>query len=313
MTWEWILIALAILIVLFYIATYIVYRIVFYRDRKMSDNEYDLPAIKQINEHKDFMYSLIDEMKKLECEDINILAKDGTKLSARYYHVSDDAPIQIQCHGYKGNAYRDFCGGNKLSREKGHNALVIEHRGHGRSGGNTISFGIIENKDVLCWIEYLVDRFGKDTKIILTGVSMGAATVLMTLQHELPKNVVCVIADCPYASVKEIIDKVCKDDLKLPPKLVFPLIYCAGLFWGHFDMLKGDVRKAVKNAKVPVLIIHGKADGLIPYSHSEEIYQNIPSFKKLALFDGAGHGLSYIVDPTKYVNVIDEFSKENNL
>ena len=313
MTWEWILIVLGILVVLFVVATYIVYRIVFHRDRKMSDNEYDLPAIKQINQYKDFMYSLIEEMKSQKCEDINILAKDGIKLSARYYHISDGAPIQIQCHGYKGNPVRDFCGGNKLSREKGHNALVIEHRGHGRSGSNTISFGILEHKDVLCWIDYLISRFGENTKIILTGVSMGAATVLMTLQHDLPKNVICVVADCPYSSVRGIIDKVCKDDLKLPPKLVFPLIYCAGLFWGRFNMLKGDVRVAVKNTKIPVLIIHGKADGLIPYSHSEEIINNISSNKRLELFEGADHGLSYMADPNRYINAVDEFIKENNL
>ena len=72
MTWEWILIVLGILVVLFVIATYIVYRIVFHRDRKMSDNEYDLPAIKQINQYKDFMYSLIEEMKSQKCVDNDI-------------------------------------------------------------------------------------------------------------------------------------------------------------------------------------------------------------------------------------------------
>ena len=51
---------------------------------------------------------------------------------------------------------------------------MIDQRAHGLSEGKTITFGIKERLDCLCWVEYLVERFGKETQILLTGISMGA-------------------------------------------------------------------------------------------------------------------------------------------
>ncbi len=62
---------------------------------------------------------------------------------------------------------------------EGHNVLMIEERAHLESEGHTITFGIKERYDALDWIRYALQRFGEDTRIILVGISMGAATVLM--------------------------------------------------------------------------------------------------------------------------------------
>lgn len=149
-------------------------------------------------------------MDELTFESVFITSFDGVKLYARYYHVRDGAPLQIQFHGYRGSALLDFCGGNKLAREIGHNTLVVDQRAHGKSGGNTITFGINERYDCLSCINYAVERSGKETPIFLSGVSMDAATVLMASELNLPDNVIGIIADSPYSSPEEIIRKVCR-------------------------------------------------------------------------------------------------------
>lgn len=312
MTWEWIVIVFLILLILFFIITYLVYLKVFHSDRKHSDNEYILPKGKQYQDNKEIMYKLIDEVKVLEYESISIIAQDGTKISARYYHINNNAPIQIQCPGYKGNATRDFCGGLKIAREYGHNCLLIEQRGHGTSGGKTISFGINESKDLIDWIDYVIKRFGDDVKIVLTGVSMGSATIFLASKYGFKENVKAIIADCPYSSVKGIICKVCKD-MKLPVKVVYPIIYFAALIYGKFNMKKGDVVDAAKNVKVPTLIIHGKGDSLISYQMSQDIYDAINADKQIELFDDAEHGISYIINPEKYVKITSDFLKKYDL
>jgi predicted alpha/beta hydrolase len=81
-------------------------------------------------------------MVNRECEIVSITARDGTRLSGRYYHISDTAPLQIQAHGYRGHPLRDFAGGARMCLDAGHNLLLIDQRAQGDSGGKTISFGI---------------------------------------------------------------------------------------------------------------------------------------------------------------------------
>lgn len=245
------------------------------------------------------MLSLIREMDEIPYEAVTISAYDGTKLAARYYHVRDGAPLQLQFHGYKGSALRDFCGGNKLARESGQNTLVVDQRAHGKSCGTTITFGIRERLDCLSWVEYANHRFGPDTPIFLSGVSMGAATVLMASELEFPANVVGIIADCPYSSPEAIIRKVCREDMHLPPVLVMLFIRLGARLFGHFDLKETSAVQAVRNTNIPILLLHGEDDRFVPCDMSREIFDACLSYKIRKSFPGAGHGLSYIVDTEK--------------
>ena len=240
-------------------------------------------------------------------ESVSISARDGTRLFARYFHVRDGAPLQIQFHGYRGTALRDFCGGNKLARESGQNTLVVDQRAHGRSGGRTITFGIRERMDCLCWAEYASQRFGSNTPIFLSGVSMGAATVLMASELELPCNVIGIIADCPYSSPEAIIRKVCREDMHLPPALVMPFVRLGARLFGHFDLKEVSAVQAVRNTDIPILLLHGEDDRFVPCDMSREIFDACAGEKTRITFPGAGHGLSYIVDTVRYSEAVSRF------
>lgn len=284
--------------------SYYTYRQVFLADRKRQGNY--MRGTERAGRKSEQLREMIKEFSEIRAEDVYIYSFDGLKLHGRYYHICDDVPLDIQFHGYNGNAFRDFCGGNKISREAGRNSLVVDQRAHGMSEGRTITFGINERKDCLSWIEYAIDRFGPETEIILSGVSMGASTVLMALSLELPGNVKAVIADCGYSSPKAIIKKV-TGDRGFPPGLVYPFIWLGGLIFGRFCLTDLSAAASASASKVPVLIIHGEADDFVPSYMADEIYSACGSEKDILIVPGAGHGLSYVVDSDLYERTVKEF------
>ena len=284
------------------------YRTAFYSPKKGRKDYFIMPKGEQYEPIKERMDALMHELEAIPCENVSIKSFDGTELFARYYHLSDDAPLQIQFHGYRGSALRDFCGGTKLAREMGHNVLLVDQRAHGKSGGTTICYGIRERYDCLCWVNYACERFGSDIKIMLSGVSMGGATVLMASGLDLPDNVCGIIADSPYSSPEAIIRKVC-GDMGLPHKLAFPFVRLGAFLFAGLR-IEGGADKAVKQSKTPILIIHGEEDRFVPTQMSRDIFAACASEKRLETFPEAGHGLSYMVDAERYRQIFSEFAAE---
>lgn len=245
-------------------------------------------------------------MQRYTCEDVTISAYDGIPLHGRYYRFKDNAPLQILFHGYRSHPYRDCCGIHSLARKMGYNVLVVDQRAHGDSGGNTICFGIKERYDCLYWADYAQKRFGSNIPIILSGLSMGAATVLMAADLPLSENVVCIIADSPYASPAAIIEKV-STDRHYPTLLLRPFLHLAAWIFGRFRLTASTAIRSVRGAKVPILLFHGEDDRFVPCDMSLEIAANCASRVELVTFPGAGHGLSYISDPIRYEKAVYHF------
>ena len=245
-------------------------------------------------------------MQRIPFEEITIRADDGTALYGRYYHLKDNAPIELLFHGYRSHPYRDCSGGHALARKMGFNALVVDQRAHGKSGGQSITFGIKERFDCLSWITYLNTRFGNDVQVILSGLSMGAATVLMSADLDLPPNVKCIVADSPYSSPFDIIMKVCKDE-GYPAAICAPFLHLGARLFGGFHLGGCAAMVAVRKARIPVLLIHGEDDRFVPCEMSLKIAANCASPVEIATFPGAGHGLCYLTDPVRYERIVCRF------
>lgn len=309
----WILFGLALLIGLTLAVSWYSYRIAFYNANIQSEQDaYSVPEGEQYHTQADKMLSYVREVDYAPYEQVYITSHDGLRLAARYHHVKDGAPVQIQFHGFHGSSLRDMCGCNELARRSGYNTILVDQRAHGKSEGHTISFGIEERYDCLKWIDYAIDRFGKDAKIVLCGLSMGAATVLMASGLELPKNVVGIIADCPYSGPGAIIRKVC-GMIHIPGWLAYPFIVLGAWFFGGINITADGPVKAVKRATVPILLLHGEDDRFVPCSMSREIYAACASPRTLVTIPEAGHGLSYLVDPETYESAVADFLKSIGL
>ena len=145
---------------------------------------------------------------------------------------------------------------------------------------------------------------------ILSGVSMGAATVLMASNLELPSNVKGIIADCGFSSPAAIIKKVCKEDMHLPPVLVYPFVKLAAKWIGKFDLEEIGAVDAVKDTKVPLFLVHGTEDHYVPCSMAYEIKEAAGDMAQLHIFEGSGHVLSYMDDTPRYHALAQAFCNQ---
>lgn len=298
-----VLLALAVLVLL---ASYTVFRLLFRSPNKLQNDDFYMPPSEQTDALRETINGMIRSLNAVPYEKVSITSFDGLRLCGRYYHKKDGAPLAILMHGYRGTPSRDFSGGAQSYLAAGFNLLLIEQRAHCTSAGHVISFGVNEHRDCRAWVDYACRRFGKEVRIVLCGISMGATTVLLASGTDLPENVKGVIADCPFTSPKAIIVKVCRDR-KLPPCIIWPLARLGAALFGHFNLSGVNAAEAVKAAKVPILLIHGEDDRFVPCDMGRSIAAANPAKIELHTFPDAGHGLSFLIDRPRYEQITRAF------
>ena len=299
--------ATAVAVVL--LITYWCYRMAFYADRSIPLEEYPLPKGEAYEPYRDKMVQWIQETRQMPHEDVEITSFDGLKLRGRFFEYSPNAPIELMFHGYRGSSEQDLSGGVQRCFQVGHSALVVDQRACGRSEGNKITFGILESRDCHSWIQFALQHFGENRKLILCGISMGAATVLMAAGKPLPPNVIGVLADCGYTSPREIIRKVIRQ-MKLPPAICYPFVRLGARLFAGFNLEEDSPLEAAARCQVPVIFFHGEGDDFVPCDMSIRNYEACSGRKKLVTVPGAGHGLAYAVQPQEYLQALREFFPE---
>lgn len=292
----------------FFVITYICYRMAFYQPpRKQEELEkIDIPKGRIYEPYREHIVNWIRQTRQMPCELMQITSFDGLKLQGKFYQYAPGAPVELMLHGYRGSSERDLAGGVQRCFLLGHSALVVEQRCSGHSEGKTITFGIREHRDCLQWVDCLIQQLGEDIKIILTGISMGAATVLMAAGRPLPKNVIGVLADCGYSSPRQIIRKVIRD-MRLPVTPAYFFVRLGARLFGGFDLEEYSPIEAMQTCNVPVLLIHGENDKFVPCQMSRQLYDACQSKKRLVTVPNAGHGLSYLMARQQYLDALWDF------
>lgn len=245
-------------------------------------------------------------------EEVEMKSQDGLLLRA--YYLAAPQPTTrtaLLAHGYTGSAKTDMGAFAKMYHEVfGYNVLMPDDRGHGASEGTYIGFGWPDRLDYLKWLHWLLQKVGPEAQIVLHGISMGGATVLMTSGEQLPEQVRCVVSDCAYTSVKDILSYQVRRLYKLHP---FPLIYLVSLVCkiraGYFFGEASALRQVSKTSK-PVLFIHGAEDTFVPLSMLEPLYQACPTYKEKLIVPKAGHGLAYSADVSGYRKKVGAFVQQ---
>ena len=231
---------------------------------------------------------------------------DGLKLHGEYYLQQNTThKWALLVHGY-GNRASQMSGFIKPYFERGYNVLAPDCRGHGKSEGNFIGMGWYDRLDMLGWINKIIET-DLDAEIILFGVSMGAATVMMTRGESLPKNVKAVIEDYGYTSIWDEFSYQLKKMYKLPP---FPVVYAANSVCkirNKFGFKEGSALKQLEKGGVPILFIHGIKDTYIPYGNMPIIYTAACGEKDYLSVPDALHAISAVEHPDLYYTKVDKF------
>ena len=305
----WLYIIFGILLFLF-LAAWVCFRLVFIAPKQTEKDQLALPDTDQYRPIQEQAVSMIKHAMSIPYEEVWTQASDGIRLFARYYaSESPNAPIQIMFHGYQSSGVHDFSGGMPYALSRGYSVLLVDQRGQGKSGGKCMTFGVKERRDCLTWIDYVIQRFGPKQRILLYGMSMGAATVLMAAGLPLPTNVKGIVADCGYTSPQGILLKEIRER-HFPVWLVYPLVRLGGIVFGGFDVESASAAEAMQHCTVPVCLIHGEDDRFVPCDMGRKNYDLCVSNNKVLLtVPGAVHGISYMVDQETYLNTVNAFLK----
>ena len=244
-------------------------------------------------------------------EEIYVESFDGLRLHATWFPAKEkqtEITKAVICfHGYSSCGMNDYVGLSDYYLRKGFSMLIVDERAHGKSQGEYIGFGCLDRKDALGWINWVVGRCGRQVQILLHGISMGAATALMTTGLPLPSQVKGVISDCAFTSPKEVFTHVLRSMYHLP---AFPMIQIADRLNKRnagYGLDECSAAREVRKAKVPILFIHGAKDIFVPCWMCDQIYENYASDKRKLIIEGAAHAESYYKDMDAYEKAMDDF------
>ena len=234
-------------------------------------------------------------------------SEDDLKLVAD--HFSPKEPTHrwaLLIHGY-GRDRRFAYDYAQEYLERGWNVVTPDLRAAGESEGKYITMGVKESDDVALWIKKIIN-VDPNAEIVLHGVSMGAATVMMTTAKDLPKNVRAAVEDCGYTSAYEMFADQLKKIFQLPEVPIMPCVDLISRIESGCAISDAAPIKVVNRTKVPMLFIHGDADMLIPHAMMIRLFEasEAPS-KENWTVTGAGHAEAKPTNPTAYFEHMFEF------
>lgn len=241
--------------------------------------------------------------------DVLITSVDGLRLHGVVLRQKEK-----ECHRWAVcvHGYQDFhesmgVYAKHYYEELGWNVVLPDLRGHGGSEGNYVGFGWDDRLDVVSWISRIMRRDAA-AEIVLHGVSMGAATVLMTTGGALPGSVKAVVSDCGYTTARAIMRHVYQSGGgKGPAGPALAALRATVKRRNHFDLKDADALRAVRASRTPTLFIHGVNDDFVPAGMMAELYEAARCPKEFLWVPGAGHAESVDVEPAVYWSRVDEF------
>lgn len=252
----------------------------------------------------------VDFINSLPHKTLKTTSHDGLTLYADLIeHESPKATI-LMFHGYRSAGSNDFSCATEFYYSLGFNLLIVDQRSHGRSEGKYIGFGALERFDCQKWAQVISELYGKELPIIITGVSMGASTVLMASSLPLPVNTVAIIADCGFTSPHDIIAHVIKKSYRIAPCVILPGMNIWSKILAGYSFKEISTCKALEKNTLPVLFIHGLDDDFVPSYMSKRAFQCCKAKKEIILVKGAGHGESYLIDSERCQNTLKAFLEE---
>lgn len=240
--------------------------------------------------------------------DTLLTADDGAPLQAWYLRAPQPTTrTALLVHGYTDHPFGMLAIGS-LYHRLGFNLLLPALRYHGGSGGRAIQMGWRDREEVLRWIGETDRLFGAGQRLVVHGVSMGAATTMMLAGDDrLPASVKCLVEDCGYTSVWEQFRKELREDYGLP---AFPLLHAADLVCRlrfGWNFREASALEAVARCDRPMLFIHGEKDRYVPTSMVYPLYEAKQGDKALWIAPGSAHAASFGDHPETYTACVAEF------
>lgn len=248
------------------------------------------------------VHASLEEIHALPAEALELTSHDSLTLTAVYYPGSSDVTV-ICAHGYTSHAEREWAFPGLFYHALGYNVLIPYQRAHGPSGGDYITFGALEHRDLLGWVD-LVNQKTPNGRIVLHGLSMGGGIVLNVCNKPM-QNVCALIADAPSTSIKEFFVNISRSAFKKEGDAV--AAHALAIFKKKFgvDAEDFEATKLIKNCRYPLLLAAGSNEGR--EAQFEELRQRNPQPTEIVILPGCDHGNGMYKQTETYQSAIKEF------
>ena len=245
---------------------------------------------------------------EMDYKDIKFSSRCGEeKLRGWYFPAEESTSTVIFAHGYEQNRLQGEIGLplTKSLLQEGYNVLLFDFRNSGESSGSITSIGQYETKDLLGAVDY-ISSTKDDEKIVIHGFSMGAVAAILAGSEE--EKINGVIADSPFANLTSYLEDNLSYWTNLPSIPFNWTITNSIRLTTKLQPDKVSPFNEVKNYDIPLLLIHGIEDEIIPLTASEKILEAAPEkLVDLLIIPGAGHVAGYLDDEKKYTQNTIEF------
>lgn len=233
-----------------------------------------------------------------------ITSHDGLKLKGIYYPSEKKSNVTVICiHGYTSHAEREWAYPGLFYLSLGCNVLIPYQRAHGLSGGKYLTFGALECRDMMRWVDK-INELTPNGSIFLHGLSMGGGIALDLCDREM-ENVKGIISDAPSISLRGFFEGVAGHVFKEEGKKIAQLTIAR--FENEFGVKVDDFNCAdhVSHSRYPILFSAGSMENM------EDILGDFknrcPQPADSIILPGCNHGNGMYKQTELYQQAIKDF------
>jgi len=222
---------------------------------------------------------------------ISLTTQDGLKLRSFYIPAQDEnAGTIVLFHGNAGNI------GHRVSKAGiyhllGLGVLLVEYRGYGGNDGTPTEAGLYT--DGRAAMDFLIthEKLAPE-KIVIYGESLGSG---VAVQMATEYDAAALVLETPFSSTAAV------------ASAIYPFIPARLLLKDLYD----NIAKIKQIKKMPVLIVHGTADSVVPFSEGQKLFETANEPKKFIAIEGGNHNDLYSFPAT--ATAIGDFLREQNM
>ena len=242
-------------------------------------------------------------------KEITMQSVTENKLTGYKFEQNGQAKWVVVVHGYTSKA-KEMAKYIKKFSDAGYNIFAPDLIAHGKSEGKFYSMGGYDSTDLVNWIN-LLNKENNDADTMLFGVSMGAATVMNSLDKNLPNNIKAFVEDSGYVDLKEEFTQQLKKLFSLPSFPVIPAASVVTKIRAGYFLADVDASEGLRKTKLPGLVLHGEEDGFVPVENAKKAYELLNSKKEIKIFAGEKHVKAERDYREEYWQTIFKFMDEN--
>ncbi len=212
-------------------------------------------------------------------EDVRFEAADGTRLHAWYAPPPEaDGPVLLWAHGNAGNLAHRAENVAAFRREARAGVFIFDYRGFGLSEGSPGEEGLYSDaRGAYAWLRTRVPP----ERLFLFGRSLGAAVVVKLAAEGVQAR--GLILESPFESLVAM------------GRNIFPFLPVSWIVSQKFDNAA-----LLPSVRMPVFILHGDADQIVPFEQGKRLFEAAPAPKRFYRIPGAGHNGTYLLGGPPY-------------